>query len=81
MAPFGVFLRHLPVKGANLIARQEAQSKLLDYPTSEQVIDLAATWLTNPTHSCLADHYVGEGEALGRLQAALGDCEMCADRS
>ncbi len=58
------------------MARQEAQSKLLYYPTSNQVIDLLATWLSNPSHSRLADPCVGEGEALARLKKALGgDCE------
>ncbi len=55
------------------MARQEAQSKLLCYPPSEQVIDLAATWLTNPTHSRLADPCVGEEQALARLKSTLGD--------
>ena len=57
------------------MARQEAQSKILFYPTDDQVIDLAATWLTNPAHSRLADPCVGEGAALARLKSALGDAE------
>jgi hypothetical protein len=57
------------------MARQEAQSKLLYYPTSEEVVDLIATWLSNPQPSRLADPCVGSGEALARLKAHLGDCE------
>ncbi len=58
------------------MARQEAQSKLLYYPTSPEVVDLIATWLANPVSSRLADPCVGSGEALARLKTALsGDCE------
>jgi tRNA1(Val) A37 N6-methylase TrmN6 len=54
------------------MARQEAQSKLLYYPTSEQVVDLAATWFSNPQRSRLADPCAGEGEALARFKARIG---------
>ena len=54
------------------MARQEAQSKLLYYPTTHEVVDLISTWLSNPQHSRLADPCVGEGEALARLKANLG---------
>ncbi len=54
------------------MARQEAQSKLLYYPTSNQVIDLAATWFSNPLRSRLADPCVGEGEALARFKERIG---------
>ena len=54
------------------MARQEAQSKLLYYPTSNEVIDLIASWLSNPVYSRLADPCVGSGEALARLQSNIG---------
>ena len=54
-----------------IMARQEAQSKLLYYPTSDEVVDLIATWLSNPHHSRLADPCVGTGQALARLKGKL----------
>jgi hypothetical protein len=58
-----------------IMARQEAQSKLLYYPMSDEVVDLISTWLSNPQPSRIADPCVGSGEALARLKAHLGDCE------
>jgi len=54
------------------MARLEAQSKLLYYPTPNSVVDLLSTWfkVTQPVR--LADPCCGTGEALRRFANGLG---------
>lgn len=53
------------------MARLEAQSKLLYYPTPNEVVDLIATWFRAKQKVRLADPCCGTGEALRRLADAL----------
>lgn len=55
------------------MARLEAQSKLLYYPTPNEVVDLIATWFRAKQKVRLADPCCGTGEALRRLADALGN--------
>jgi hypothetical protein len=55
------------------MARLEAQSKLLYYPTPNEVVDLIATWFRAEHKVRLADPCCGTGEALHRFADALGD--------
>jgi hypothetical protein len=54
------------------MARLEAQSKLLYYPTPNPVVDAIATWFSAPKPARLADPCCGTGEALKRLADWLG---------
>jgi hypothetical protein len=55
------------------MARLEAQSKLLYYPTPNEVVDLIATWFRADHKIRLADPCCGTGEALRRLADAIGN--------
>src|SRR5512136_2435620 len=54
------------------MARQEAQSKLLYYPTPSSQVELISTWFSNPERSRLVDPCCGEGEALYDLKRLIG---------
>jgi hypothetical protein len=54
------------------MARLEAQSKLLYYPTPNDIVDLIATWFRADQRVRLADPCCGTGEALRRFANALG---------
>jgi hypothetical protein len=54
------------------MARLEAQSKLLYYPTPNDVVDLIATWFKVDRPVRLADPCCGTGEALRRFADTLG---------
>lgn len=54
------------------MARLEAQSKLLYYPTPNSVVDLIATWFKVDHPVRLADPCCGTGEALRRFADTLG---------
>jgi hypothetical protein len=54
------------------MARLEAQSKLLYYPTPNSVVELIATWFTASQPVRLADPCCGTGEALRRFANGLG---------
>jgi hypothetical protein len=53
------------------MARLEAQSKLLYYPTPNSIVDLIATWFKADREVRLADPCCGTGEALRRLADTL----------
>lgn len=53
------------------MARLEAQSKLLYYPTPHDIVDLIATWFRAAQPVRLADPCCGTGEALRRFANAL----------
>jgi hypothetical protein len=50
------------------MARLEAQSKLLYYPTPPSVVELTATWFTAPNKPRLVDPCCGKGEALAQFK-------------
>jgi len=54
------------------MARLEAQSKLLYYPTPESVVDTIATWFTTSGKTRLVDPCCGKGEALARFARMVG---------
>lgn len=54
------------------MARLEAQSKLLYYPTPTSIVDLITTWFKADHPVRLADPCCGTGEALRRFADALG---------
>ena len=54
------------------MARLEAQSKLLYYPTPNHVVDLLGTWFKTVCSARLADPCCGTGEALRRFANGLG---------
>ena len=54
------------------MARLEAQSKLLYYPTPNSVVDLIASWFKAAQPVRLADPCCGTGEALRRFADKLG---------
>jgi hypothetical protein len=54
------------------MARLEAQSKLLYYPTPNSVVELLATWFKTTQPVRLADPCCGTGEALRRFANGLG---------
>jgi type I restriction-modification system DNA methylase subunit len=49
------------------MARLEAQSKILYYPTPDQVVDLIATWFKPGENARLVDPCCGTGAALRRF--------------
>ena len=54
------------------MARLEAQSKLLYYPTPNAMVDMIATWFAAAQPVRLADPCCGTGEALRRFADTLG---------
>ena len=49
------------------MARLEAQSKLLYYPTPDSVVELIASWFSAPEAARLVDPCCGKGEALAQF--------------
>ena len=62
------------------MARLEAQSKLLYYPTPNSIVDLIATWFKADHPVRLADPCCGTGEALRRFADSLGGFEPGGDQ-
>ncbi|MCC6957679.1 MAG: hypothetical protein IT316_12855 [Anaerolineales bacterium] len=55
------------------MARLEAQSKLLYYPTPPRVVELIASWFKADARARLVDPCCGKGEALAWLAYSTGE--------
>lgn len=70
----GAFSRVLPSM-EDRMARLEAQSKLLYYPTPNAIAETIATWFSAPWQTRLADPCCGTGEALMRFSQKFEKAE------